>query len=623
MTTPLIKNLKKKEERLHSAGESLKLDFVGLDKIIDEIIQSIRIWFLMPELITRPVIINLWGLTGVGKTDLIRRLMKYLDFSDNFIELELNNNPNGYGTISGVLDENSFVAGKQSVILFDEIQKFRTISANGDEVLSTSYQDFWELLSDGRLSRRVRGDVESAIYDLIYYQKMNTPNVKENPDSQFVDNWMLKRVYKLIGKTMQMGEDQKVPYQSLIDELKGHITSKKVYEQLDFSQTLLFICGNLDEAFTMAGMTSESDIDADIFRAMTDKISLVDIKSSLAKRFRPEQVARFGNIHVIYPSLSRNDFETLIDQKIRKIETNVESKFNIKLNVDNTINKLIYKNGVFPVQGVRPVLSSISDILETNLSYFLFETIINKSTKLEIKYNPIQKILVGKSAKYETKIPYTGRLDKIRESNEVDVLTSVSVHESGHALVYSLEFGLSPIQLKSKVASLAIEGFTFPHQIQLTKKSIISKIRVLLAGGLSEKLIFGRELQSIGWQQDLSQITSLASEFIRKYGFGKTISLITTERDSSSVTNTDIQITNDLIEDFIQSQKLFTEKLLKKNIIVLKDLANHLRMKGDLSSQECQTILKKHKIVVESKSEKFMLVPNYAEIFNRQLTQIK
>lgn len=617
MSQKLIKNLEQKQTKLAKVSAKLKQDFVGLDLIIDELIQSIRIWFLMPELITRPVIINLWGLTGVGKTDLIRKLIKYIDFSDNFIEVELSNNSNGYGTVAGILDENGFVAGKQSVILFDEIQKFRTINANGEEVPNTTFQDFWELLSDGKLSRRVKGEVDNVIYDLMYYKKINLSNIAENPESQYVDNWMLKRVYKLIGKTIKQGEDPKITYDQLIEELKNKITTKKVYEQLDFSQTLTFICGNLDEAFTMAGMTSESDVDADIFRAMTNKISLVDIKSSLAKRFRPEQVSRFGNIHIIYPSLSKQNFEDLIEFKITKIKQDVLSKFKIVLEVDNSINELIYKNGVFPVQGVRPVFSTISDILETNLSYFLFETITTKNNDLKLKYNFANKLLTGNYGKLQKQINYTGRLDKIRDSNEIDILTSVSVHESGHALLYALEFGLAPIQLKSKVASLAIEGFTFPHQIQLSKKTITSKIRILLAGGLSEKLFFGSELQSIGWQQDINQITALASEYIRKYGFGQTLSLITTERDSSSVTNTNIDSTNIIIEQFVQSQKEITEKLLIKNKKALENLAKELCIKGNLTSEECKTILAKHKIIAEDKGEKFMIVANYAELFGK------
>ena len=57
----------------------------------------------------------------------------------------------------------------------------------------------------------------------------------------------------------------------------------------------------------MANETGETDIEADIFRAYTEKITIVDIKNALSRKFKPEQVARFGNIHLIYKSLRKAD----------------------------------------------------------------------------------------------------------------------------------------------------------------------------------------------------------------------------------------------------------------------------------------------------------------------------
>ena len=52
---------------LEQVKTQLKQEFFGLDTIIDKVIDSMSAWYIFPELITRPVIINLWGLTGVGK----------------------------------------------------------------------------------------------------------------------------------------------------------------------------------------------------------------------------------------------------------------------------------------------------------------------------------------------------------------------------------------------------------------------------------------------------------------------------------------------------------------------------------------------------------------------------
>ena len=55
------------EDRIQKLKETvkvLKTEFVGLDEIIDKISQSISPWYVTPEIIKRPVVISLWGMTG-------------------------------------------------------------------------------------------------------------------------------------------------------------------------------------------------------------------------------------------------------------------------------------------------------------------------------------------------------------------------------------------------------------------------------------------------------------------------------------------------------------------------------------------------------------------------------
>ncbi len=138
--------------------------------------------------------------------------------------------------------------------------------------------------------------------------------------------------------------------------------AKRVFEPVDHSKTLILISGNLDEAFSMAMQTAEADIDADIFSAFTEKVSIVDIKEALTSRFKPEQVARFGNIHLIYRSLRKKDFEYLIHREVERVADNLRTLFDLEIIVSQSVEEVIYRNGVFPVQGVRPVFSSIGDI---------------------------------------------------------------------------------------------------------------------------------------------------------------------------------------------------------------------------------------------------------------------
>ena len=150
---------------LERARTELKLNFVGIDDTIDSLLDYIQIWYLLPEILTRPIIVNLWGMTGVGKTDLVRRLVKILDFQDRFTEVELSNidSTSWSSSVAAILNNNGINDSKPAIVLFDEIQRFNTLNPDGTPIQSTKFTDFWELLSDGKLSKRERDNLDAYL----------------------------------------------------------------------------------------------------------------------------------------------------------------------------------------------------------------------------------------------------------------------------------------------------------------------------------------------------------------------------------------------------------------------------------------------------------------------------
>jgi len=414
-----------RKNKLEACKVHLKGEFVGIDHIIDSLVDYIQIWYLMPEILNRPIILNLWGMTGVGKTDLVRKLVKFLNYQDRFVEVELSNNSTSTwaSTVSQILAENGLNDEQPGIVLFDEIQRFHTVDNDGSPLHKTQFADFWELLSDGRLSRKTKQNVDNFLFSYTTTKQQNAAARKrgEEVEEQKLDPWSAKRLRETFGLDQSISELTSLDEDQLIDLVLEVKRRKKIYEPVNHSKTLIIISGNLDEAFSMATHTSETDIDADIYHAFTKKITVVDIKNALSRKFRPEQVARFGNIHLIYNSL--------------------------------------------------------------------------------------------------VVIPYVGRIDSIRRSNQENVVANISVHECGHAVVYMDMMGLVPLQLKSKIASSHAGGFTFPHQLHLTRENILKKIRIYLAGGIAEEIIFGTDKASTGRSNDREEATTLAIEFVRRFGF--------------------------------------------------------------------------------------------------------
>jgi len=612
--------IQKKKKKLDDCKAFLKKEFIGIDTIIDDVMEYLQIWYLMPEILTRPVVINLWGMTGVGKTDLVRKIVSFLEFQNRFAEIELSNTDETTWnkSVADILQSNGLSDEKPGIVLFDEIQRFNTLDADGTPVAQTKFTDFWELLSDGRLSKRERDDLEHYLFSYLFRKKENErrkvngeTDLEENPYLNLWDAKELKKYLSIEDDVMSIIDMKEEDMVKLI--LKKQ-KEKKIYEPVDYSKMLIIISGNLDEAFQMSRETSEADVDANIFHAFTKKITVVDIKNALTRKFRPEQVARFGNIHLIYFSLKTEDFNQLIQRELDHLKKKTKAKFGISLKISKNINVLIYRNGVFPVQGVRPVFSSVVDILDTNLSKFLFEAIIHDDKTIEIDYLESKKTITGKIGNKVVEVPYLGRIDKIRQTNQLDAVANISVHECGHAISYILYTGFAPLQLKSKVASSYAAGFTFPHQIHDTRESLLDKIKIYLAGGIAEEIIFGEKNASIGRSHDREQATTLAIDYVRKYGFEDDYQATYNLEDYPHRMQQDI--TDLKIEKLMQELAKKTREDLLTHVELLKDMSKVLSEKGSMEPKEIYDIAQKHQLEVSIKEEGHLHIAQYHKMLN-------
>jgi hypothetical protein len=624
------KAVKQRQRALDAARKQLKEDFVGIDGVIDELCSYVRIWYLMPEILNRPVIVNLWGMTGVGKTDLVRRLVKYLGFQDRFCEVELGGDSYN-STVSGFLNANGIDDGQPAIVLFDEIQRFATVNPDGSEKeASSKFADFWELLSDGRLAKRDRSTirylmkdrVEQMAYDKGFAKRAAAadPNaVAATTMPQEIGIWDARQIIAVTGLKADPAEVAAWTYDQLEAHLRTFAKSKSAYEPVDHSRTLCIVSGNLDEAFSMAGQGGEADVDADIFSAYTAKITVVDVKNALLRRFRPEQVARFGNIHLIYRSLRRRDFEALIEREVERVIARSKTLTGMDVTVDESVNRLIYRNGVFPVQGVRPVFSSVIDILETNLTGFLFESLMRKSTTIAVRYDETAKQLVAvigperKPVKTVT-LPFVGRVDSIRQGNKADVVANVAGHEAGHAVAYSVLYGLAPLQLTAKVASSYASGFTFPHQIHESRDNLIAKVKVLLAGGLAEDLLFGEGNATVGRGADREAVTQTIADVVRRYGFDPEFQA---NYAMEGPYHLDRTVTDPDIEKWIARLAAETRELLRDRFEFLIDTADQLQRKGALTGAEVAAIAATHGVTAEVKPEGHLQVAPYDTLMPR------
>ena len=639
MNLEMVKIIKERQKKLSKAKINLKKHFVGIDHIIDRIAKDIETWYVMPELLSRPAIVCLWGPTGVGKTDLVRKLVKELEVQNRFCELTISNRgcPSypWCDNIGSILRNSNVESGSPSVILLDEIQGFRTVDEEDCDIHDCKFKDVWTLLSDGKLPYKVEVDsLMGMLWELqkkedLSFSKKTSKNRTPKKMKNIIDDEVIldedddeddsKSFYNLTHFKSVLRLDESIEEISKWnDAQKKHAILKRlndntIFEEEDYTKCLIFISGNLDEAYGFAKDVNEVDADADILHEMSKKINVLDIKQALTKRFKPEQISRMGNGHIIYPSLSKLSFETIIDRKIKEIQKQVEKQTGVSVEISQSIKTLIYDNGVFPTQGTRPLFSTISDIIENSLPNFLLKAIMKDINCMTIDCDGLN--ITAKFDDVILKRHYVGDLDKLKNDrrNNIDRKTLTAVHEAGHAVAFAILFGMSPSQIVSTPASSETEGFVYTIQSCQSKEMAMKRLSVLLAGQAAEKIFFGSKNVTSGSGNDLQKATEKASLIIRRWGMGSYNSVI---KSDSDLANNDIKGSNNLIEDIVREGIDKVEEILNRNIVLLQEVIDRLLVVDKITPHDFKILCQKNGLDIgESISSEEVMYWNYHDAY--------
>lgn len=570
-------HLAERTQRLHATAAALKTELFGIDDIIDQVIDSVRAWYVLPQLITRPVIVCLWGLTGTGKTQLVRRLAQHLGFYDRFVEVQMDGFSHGASrwsasTISGMLSQSGVVEGAPGVLVLDEFQRYRTKDADGNDVKVERYQDVWALLSDGRLppALSLLGEIESSIASAAYNAEQNDDDeddiAKAAKRKLKLAPWQAQEIKQNLKLREPLSEIMAWTPDAVLDRLRAFRDTQQRWET-DYSQLLVFVCGNLDEMYDeMATRVEDCDTDADVFHAVTRKLSVIDVKKALATRFKPEQIARLGNNHAIYPSLSRATYEQLIRSTCARYVDEIFASSGVRFALDDGVHAQVYANGVFPAQGTRPLFSSIHAILSAtlvNAALWALEHDVqaDDTVRLSMADGAITAHLRGAHKPFAVPLA----LDRVKQRASEDFRALLAVHEAGHGLVYALLFGRAPQEIKINVASFAGGYNSFAPLKAWSRREMRDWICMVLAGRAAECLVFGDDLCTSGAEGDLRSATSAAARYVRRLGFGGRLSRTDTPYRPEEQTNTAVAGTNDAIEALLQAEMVRARALLERH----------------------------------------------------------
>lgn len=591
----------KREDRITRLSESLatlKKEFVGLDEIIDQIGESISSWYITPEIISRPVVISLWGMTGTGKSSVVRRLVDLLGlgttamfFDCGQCASENKDIPSMICQVLGLEDDDTSKWDRDfETFVFDEFQYARTLDEEGKEDLKPSLRPIWSLIDSGIIdmtdsynyefvrlcdfvedlepvahqypSIKVSGNVIKDPSDVkiiletlgfMHYSNRDIPgiltgepnypfynesDVPEGEDEEsknpyrpleILDQRRIRAIVKKMNE-VESGTGQEVAKKifenewtlaelyKLLTEVRNSVARPK---KLNCQKALVFVIGNLDEAFQVED-DANPDLDADMFYDITSRVTINDMKNALASRFRAEQVARLGNNLIKYPVLRRDSFEKIIKKEVDRIIEKFNALSGIKLTVTQDTLDLLYSEGVYPTHGVRPVFTTITSILTPYLSKILLG--ITEETKdVTLSVVPENRgnyktdtvgveIIYGDGPRtqvFSAKL----QLGALRNPESRKKRYICSVHEAGHAIAYAWRTGKVP----SSIISVATDhgGFCSTYDKDKegeidSRRDIDNSVAISFAGYLAEKLIYGdrQEMCLMGASSDMGELWS-------------------------------------------------------------------------------------------------------------------
>ena len=620
--TQLHAELAERTRHLQTVAEALKTELFGIDDIIDRVIDSIRAWYVLPQLISRPVIVCLWGLTGTGKTQLVRRLAQHLGFYDRFIEVQMDGFSHGSGhhsrgSISAMLAESGIAEGMPGILVLDEFQRFRTVDSGGNDAKVERYQDVWALLSDGRLppALSMLGEIESSLAYAEYTQDRDGTDKKKYDKKRklHLSPWEAREVKRCLKLSETLLQIMAWKPAEVHARLRAFRDTQQSWET-DYSKLLVFVSGNLDEMYAeTAQRVEDCDTDADIFHAMTKKLSMIDVKKALGERFKPEQIARLGNTHVIYPSLSQATYERLIRSTCARYVDEMRASAGLSFELDESVYAGIYANAVFPAQGTRPLFSSIHAILSAplvNAVLWALEQGVPENATLHVALDAVAQSLrvsVGKGGEPCMACPVPLDLNEVKQRASPDFRALLAVHEAGHGLAYARLFGRAPQEMKINVASFEGGYNSYVRMKAESRQSCLDRICVSLAGRAAEALVFGEDACTTGSESDFKKATALASRFVRHFGFGSRLSRTDVTSDTNEHLNTDVEPTNAEIEALLAQAYARARELLAADSALLLRIVDELLAHGQLSKEKMAGLLG-----VGIAREERMLMP-YAE----------
>ncbi len=612
-----------RQARLHGLKGTLASTHFGIDTEIERLLDAFAPWYLFSGSQTRPRTIGLWGMTGTGKSSLVRELVKHLGLDDRTYWLDAGECRDEYWLGQMFSRVAQDLSGAPFIVVVDEFQHARTIKNGQEQNEPNSLRRFWELLDSGRIITwtDIRSHYLLSLWDLhdrlrsafsaeVRVSKGKVVNKPEAFKRLVADHYHnhrkgAERWAVPMGELDTLRELHPTPKPTLseLQHKLGTLDGPGILNWLvevsqlgrgptivDASKALVIVLGNLDELYA-TGREPLAELDPDVLLKRHRDIGTGGVHNALLKLFRIEQVARMGADHVVFPPIGTDTVNAMVHTESLSLAAAISNQCGKKITVDDALVHAIRDSSTIAVMGARPVVSAVHRMLPSLLTEALSHPELSKARSIQLALRNGRAVALHMEKRQEQSVDLSWPPAKDRGPLAADLLRH-AVHETGHLLCGVLLCGMRPLQVCARTNDPVVGGFVVwdrPRSTVFRREQIVPRLAMMLGGWAAEMLRYGPEGTSTGCEDDLQKASGFALDLIKRKGFG-------TDRlrheENPALFAGGFLTTTDEVEaqarQWIEAAEAMALDTLRENAALMDECVERLSAKGSLGIKELE-----------------------------------